>query len=54
MFSMTDTRFATQNAAELTRQRGVAATQRPFRDTALAMRRVFPFETRLVPDKKEK
>jgi cytochrome c peroxidase len=54
MFSMTDTRFATQNAAELTRQRGIAATQRPFRDTALAMRRVFPFETRLVQDKKEK
>jgi cytochrome c peroxidase len=52
MFTMTDRRFADDNAREMTRQRGVAATQRPFRDTALAMRQVFPFEQRL--EKKEK
>jgi cytochrome c peroxidase len=54
MFTMTDSRFAGENSAEMTRQRGIATTQRPFRDTELAMRRVFPFETRLVQDKKEK
>lgn len=54
MFTMTDSRFAGESSAEMTRQRGIAATQRPFRDTELAMRRVFPFEARLVQDKKEK
>jgi cytochrome c peroxidase len=48
MFAMTDDRFAEQAAAERTRQRGIADTKRPFRDTDLAMRRVFPFERRLA------
>jgi hypothetical protein len=39
------------NAAQMTRQKGIAATKRPFRDTDLAMRRVFPFEARLAQDR---
>jgi cytochrome c peroxidase len=51
MFTMTDGRFAADNAAQMTKQKGIAATQRPFRDTALAMRKVLPFETRLAQDR---
>ncbi|HZP40204.1 MAG TPA: cytochrome c peroxidase [Candidatus Binatia bacterium] len=51
MFTMTDRRFADDNAREMTRQRELAARQRPFRDTALAMRNVFPFEERLQKEK---
>jgi cytochrome c peroxidase len=47
MFALTDRRFAEQNQAELTRQRGLADKQRPFRDDKLAQRNTFPFETRL-------
>jgi cytochrome c peroxidase len=47
MFTMTDRRLADDNAREMQRQRDLAAKQRPFRDTALALRRVFPFEQRL-------
>ncbi len=53
MFTMTDSRLGSDNAAQMTRQKGIAATQRPFRDTELAMRRVFPFEARLVQDGKK-
>jgi cytochrome c peroxidase len=51
LFTMTDSRFGAQNNAEMTRQKAIAATKRPFRDTALAMRKVFQFETRLEQDK---
>jgi cytochrome c peroxidase len=47
LFSLTDDRLAEQNAAEQTRQAALAKTQRPFRDPALATRKVFPFEARL-------
>jgi cytochrome c peroxidase len=47
MFSMTDDRFADENARQMARQRTTAASKRPFRDTAIAQRRVLPFEARL-------
>jgi cytochrome c peroxidase len=46
MFALTDDRFTDDNAAELARQRKIAAEKRPFRDDALAHRKVFPFERR--------
>ncbi len=45
MFSLTDKRLATQNAAEMKRQRALAAKQRPFRDDAIAQRKVLVFES---------
>jgi cytochrome c peroxidase len=48
MVALTDKRFAAQGQEELTRQRGIASTKRPFRDEALAMRKKFPFEARLA------
>jgi cytochrome c peroxidase len=48
MFTMTDERFADQNQALFEQQRARAATQRPFRDTALAMRQALPFEERVT------
>lgn len=48
MFTLTDRRFADLNSAEIERQRGIAATKRPFRDEALANRRVLGFETRVM------
>jgi len=47
LFSLTDDRLAAQNEGEKARQGARAKTQRPFRDTALASRKVFPFEARL-------
>jgi len=47
LFSLTDDRLAAQNEGEKARQGALAKTQRPFRDTALASRKVFPFEARL-------
>jgi len=51
LFTMTDRRLGDENAREMTRQHDLAATQRPFRDTALAMRKVLPFEQRLQKEK---
>ena len=48
LFSMTDQRFADQNQAMFDKQHTLAQTQRPFRDEALAMRHVFPFEQRVT------
>jgi cytochrome c peroxidase len=48
LFTMTDQRFADQNQAAFEKQRATAQTQRPFRDTALAMRQVLPFEQRVT------
>jgi len=48
LFTMTDDRFAEQNAASFEKQRATAQTQRPFRDNALAMRQVVPFQQRVT------
>ena len=47
MVALTDVRFAEQQAAELSRQRAMAAKSRPFHDDALSQRKVFPFEARV-------
>jgi cytochrome c peroxidase len=47
MVALTDVRFASDQAAELARQRAVAAKSRPMRDEALAHREVLPFEARV-------
>ncbi len=46
MFTLTDVRFQADNDAEFARQREIAREKRPFRDDALASRKVFPFENR--------
>jgi cytochrome c peroxidase len=46
MFSLTDVRFKADNDAEFARQRDIAREKRPFRDEALASRKVFQFESR--------
>ena len=43
LFSFTDTRFARENETALHEQQAHAARQRPFRDNALAHRRVLPW-----------
>jgi cytochrome c peroxidase len=48
LFSLTDTRFARENETALREQQARAASQRPFRDNALAHRKVLPFETRVI------
>jgi cytochrome c peroxidase len=53
MFTLTDRRFAEQDAKEEARQRGLAQTQRPFRDDALANRQRLPFEARVMGTGKE-
>ncbi|WP_394826400.1 cytochrome-c peroxidase [Pendulispora albinea] len=44
LFTLTDKRFAEQNASEMERQRAVSRKNRPFRDDALANRKRLPFE----------
>lgn len=48
LFTLTDDRLVDQNDAELTRQKGLADKQRPFRDNDLANRKVYTFERRLA------
>ena len=48
MFSMTDDRLTADNRQQEARQRARSRTQRPFRDDALALRRVLPFEARVT------
>lgn len=48
MFSMTDDRLTADNRRQEARQRARSRTQRPFRDEALALRRVLPFEARVT------
>jgi len=48
MFTLSDERFAEQNQRAFTQQRKLAAAKRPFRDTAMAERRVLPFEERVM------
>lgn len=49
--TLTDKRFAAEQRDETARQRAVAAKQRPFRDDALALRKVLPFENRITGSK---
>lgn len=49
--TLTDKRFAAEQRTETARQRAVAAKQRPFRDTQLALRKVLPFESRVTGGK---
>lgn len=51
LFALTDDRLGEQNAAEMERQKQVAGQRRPFRDDALASRKVFQFERLLKGDK---
>lgn len=53
MFSTTDRRFAAESRRELERQRKIAQENRPFRDEALAMGRVLPFERRVEGEDEE-
>jgi len=48
MFALTDDRFAEANREERETQRRIASERRPFRDEAMAMRRVLPFERRVM------
>jgi cytochrome c peroxidase len=48
LFTLTDTRFAQDNAQKMEQQRQLAQKQRLFRDEALALRKVFPFEQRVT------
>jgi cytochrome c peroxidase len=51
LFSMTDKRFAAENARQLAGQRALAAKQRPLRDDDLALRRKILFEDRVMAAK---
>jgi cytochrome c peroxidase len=46
LFTLTDERLADQNRAEWDRQRSLASQKRPFRDDALATRKLLQFERR--------
>jgi len=48
MATLTDKRFADQAQTILAAQRTAAATKRPFRDNALALRQLIPFEQRVT------
>jgi cytochrome c peroxidase len=48
LFTLTDVRFAAQNAAAMREQEAIAAQKRPFRDNALAHRQMLPFEQRVM------
>jgi cytochrome c peroxidase len=48
LFTLTDTHFSAENEAAVRDQKALAAKRRPFRDDALAHRRVLPFETRVI------
>lgn len=52
LFTLTDHRFATQNAAQLKSQRKHANKERPFRDNARAMRKKLLFEERAMGNKR--
>lgn len=44
MFALTDARLADQNRTEKQKQRQISTQRRPFRDDAMASRKVLPFE----------
>lgn len=47
LFTLTDDRFAAQNAQALAKQQAQARHKRPFRDEALAQGRILPYEIRV-------
>jgi len=51
LFTLTDARFAEDNQREFDRQQAEAKKQRPFRDTAMSLRRILPFEPRATGKK---
>lgn len=53
LFSLTDVRFAAENAREFERQRAVATQSRPDRDDEAASRRVLLFERLQTPTKSD-
>ena len=48
LFTLTDERFAAQNAEAIREQQALAAKNRPLRDNTLAHREVLPFEHRVM------
>jgi cytochrome c peroxidase len=54
MFTLTDDRFADQNQQAMQTQRVRAQEHRPFRDEAMAFRRVLPFERRVMGEEQSK
>jgi len=46
LFTLTDVRFAMENDRQFDLQKAKAQKQRPFRDEAMAMRKILPFEQR--------
>ena len=54
LFSLTDRRFAAENARQLALQKAMAAKSREFRDTEMAMRRKLAFEDRVSGAKSPK
>ena len=48
LFTLTDVRFAAENQRQFELQKATAQKQRPFRDDAMAMRKVLPFEQRVM------
>jgi cytochrome c peroxidase len=53
LFALTDVRFAEQSQRAYAEQRAHAAKNRPFRDDALANRKVLGFERRVLGDEQE-
>lgn len=47
LFTLTDDRFAAENAQALAKQQAQAREKRPFRDEALAQGRILPYEVRV-------
>ncbi len=48
LFTLTDVRFAAENRRQFDLQKATAQKQRPFRDEAMAMRKILPFEQRVT------
>lgn len=48
LFALTSERLAAQNAEELARQKALAQTERPMRDTDMAFRKTLAFERRVM------
>jgi cytochrome c peroxidase len=51
LFTLTDVHFAKENQREFERQKAVAQKKRPFRNTDMALRKVLPFEQRVMGSK---
>ncbi len=48
LFTLTDVRFAAENQRQFESQKAIAKDKRPFRDEAMAMRKVLPFEQQVM------